>query len=1316
MLWRDSPYTLLWILTAAMSVALAVFIWRRRPAPGVRSLVILILCAAGWALAYALGVANATLPGKIFWAKAEYLAVVTAPPAWLGFVLRHTRQERWLTRRRLALLAVEPLLTLALVWSNEAHGLIWRRTWLETSGALSTLGLEHGLWFYVHTAYCYALGALGLFLLAQALGRAPHLYRSQTATILIAALLLWLANALDVAFPALGLIPFALALPVAGLILAWSLLRHRLFELVPVARAAVMENMEQAVLVLDVEGRIVDLNQAAQKLLGRTADHGDTTSTKEPMRSFVPWRLRGKRNTVIGQAATQVFSAYPDLVARIRDLTEAHDEIVIGAGQARRHFDLHLSPLQDRHGHLIGHLLVLHDITARKQAEEELRRLKEFNESIVQNMGEGLVVTDVEGRLTFVNPAAVSLLGHRPEELLGQPLDSIVPPDQKAILQAADKRRKRGRGERCELEVQRKDGTRVPVLVAGSPRSEQGRFVGMVTVLTEIGERKQAEEALCRRAEELAALQATVLDITTPHGLPTLLETIVERAARLLNAPSGGLYLCDPQQQEVRCVVSFNTPRDDTGVVLRYGEGVAGTVAKSGKPLIVDNYRLWPDRTVVFEEGKPFAAVVSAPMVWRGEVIGVIHVLDRSESRHFTQADLELLTLFANHAAIAVANGRLYEAAQQELAERKRTDEELRRLKEFNEGIVTGVAEALLMEDAAGLITFVNPALEKLLGYTAGELVGCHWQKIVAQGEVERVQARTAQRPAGVAEQYETRLRSKEGGEIPTLVSARPLFAERVFAGVLSAFTDITDRVQAEQALRDSEERYRTLVHNMPLGIYRRRPGPQGQFLMANPAFLNMFGFDSLQALNEAPVQDLCVHYEDRKAFTDLLATGESMTPAELQFRRKDGSPFWGSVTARVVRDERSGEVAYLDCTMEDITARKRAEEEREKLEAQLRQAQKMETVGLLAGGVAHEFNNMLTVIQGNAELSLAQLDPSHRLYKGLQAIQRTAKRAAILTRELLAFSRRQILQPQALDLNTLVAASSRMLGRIIGEQIELQVTLASQIGPVFADESALEQVLMNLALNARDAMPEGGTLRIETAPVTFDQAYCSLHPEARVGEYVRLTVADTGLGMDEATQAHLFEPFFTTKEVGKGTGLGLAMVYGIVKQHEGLIEVQSQVGQGTRFDIYLPVYPAPVPERSEAQPASVPGRRETILVAEDEETVREFAQTVLEGLGYTVLLARDGLQAMKMFTANQEGIDLVILDAVMPKLSGQKAYEAMSAVRPDLPVLFITGWAAEMAALSAALSPGLPVLQKPFTVEQLGRKVREALDTARNT
>jgi CheY-like chemotaxis protein len=334
-----------------------------------------------------------------------------------------------------------------------------------------------------------------------------------------------------------------------------------------------------------------------------------------------------------------------------------------------------------------------------------------------------------------------------------------------------------------------------------------------------------------------------------------------------------------------------------------------------------------------------------------------------------------------------------------------------------------------------------------------------------------------------------------------------------------------------------------------------------------------------------------------------------------------------------------------------------------------------------------------------------------------LSLVQSTAQKAARLTHQLLAFSRRQVLQPGEVDLNKLIHGLAEMLERLIGENIELQLDLGSGLGMVRADAGAVEQALMNLAVNARDAMPEGGKMRFETAFAHIDGAFCATHHEAKPGDYVRVSVVDTGSGMDGATQQHIFEPFFTTKEVGKGTGLGLAMVYGVVTQHGGWIDVQSRVGEGTRFDVYFPVQEAAVQIREvKSSLAGVPSGDETVLLAEDEPDVRDFAKRVLEELGYTVLIAGDGEDAVKVFAANQERVGLVILDVVMPKASGPKAYEEIARMRAGMPLLYVSGYNEIVGDPTVSAGIASQVLQKPFTVEELAFRVRRVLDEANGT
>jgi len=390
-------------------------------------------------------------------------------------------------------------------------------------------------------------------------------------------------------------------------------------------------------------------------------------------------------------------------------------------------------------------------------------------------------------------------------------------------------------------------------------------------------------------------------------------------------------------------------------------------------------------------------------------------------------------------------------------------------------------------------------------------------------------------------------------------------------------------------------------------------------------------------------------------------------------------------------------------------------EEKYQTLEQQLLQSQKMESIGLMAGGVAHDFNNLLTVILGNVQLGLAGIERLHPHYEILFKIQEEAKKAAAITRRLLAFSRRQVLQRKAINLVEQINNLSRMLSRLIGEDIELRIEFEQGVGYVYLDEAVLDQVVMNLAVNAREAMPEGGVLTIEARNVSLDEAFCGLYPFVKSGDYVRLSIIDTGPGMEEWVLQRMFEPFFTTKE--GGTGLGLAVVYGVVKQHKGYIIASNQVGKGSRFDIYFPIHLEPVfDEDAEVLEKAAPHGSETLLMAEDELEIRTMFKTFLEGLGYNVLVAQDGEEALQVFSAHRDRIDLVILDAVMPRLSGPKVYGQMRKIRPTLPCILLTGYGEEIIKKCSDEGMEIPVLRKPVTFEELGRKIRDILDQPAKT
>jgi two-component system cell cycle sensor histidine kinase/response regulator CckA len=515
------------------------------------------------------------------------------------------------------------------------------------------------------------------------------------------------------------------------------------------------------------------------------------------------------------------------------------------------------------------------------------------------------------------------------------------------------------------------------------------------------------------------------------------------------------------------------------------------------------------------------------------------------------------------------------------------------------------------------------------------------------------------------------------------------------------------DHKRNEQALRRSEVRYRSLVQTAVYGMYRS--SLEGQFLDVNPALIGMLGYNSaLEVLALDPGEDVFLDPKEYSSLVEEFRHSGRMDGFEARWKRKNGDTIIVRISGRAVATE-DQPADVLEAIAEDVT-------ERRMLEDQFRQSQKMEAVGRLAGGIAHDFNNLLMVVSGYTEVLLDQLPPGHPLQSKAQAIRQASDRATALTRQLLAFSRKQHLELKVVDLNAIVTDMERLLRPLIGEDIELTTSLDPSTGCTRADAGQLEQVIMNLVVNAKDALPNGGKIAIRTASVTLDESYRPENTFIKRGPYVMLSVGDTGYGMDRETQARIFEPFFTTKEKGKGTGLGLSTVYGIIKQSGGYVFVQSEVGRGSVFTIYFPRVDEPV-EALSPNPAALAagGGSETILLVEDEESVRQLIRETLEARGYRVLEAGNGQAALALAARHPDPIHLVVTDVVMPGLSGHEFIHQLLPSRPDAKILYLSGYAED--AVATPIKPGevKAFLQKPFTLQNLSRKVREVLGPPTN-
>jgi PAS domain S-box-containing protein len=649
----------------------------------------------------------------------------------------------------------------------------------------------------------------------------------------------------------------------------------------------------------------------------------------------------------------------------------------------------------------------------------------------------------------------------------------------------------------------------------------------------------------------------------------------------------------------------------------------------------------------------------------------------------------------------------------------KRTAE-LREHAEFQRAMIACSPVALYSIDLEGRVLTWNISAERIFGWTAAEIIGMPLPIVPEDKLAEFEVLRRRVLEAGAISDVEVVRRRKDGSLFDARLSASPIHdAQGSVVGIMGSVQDITEHKRAEESLRRSEEQYRLLYETMAQGVVYQ--DTEGRLIHANPAAERMLGLSLEEMLHKTSYDsDWHLIREDGSPLAGsehpAMVAVRSGKPVE-QYALGVMNPrtkkhVWISVSAIPLFQPGDTTPFQVYSTFEDITGRRQAEQEREKLQAQLHQAQKLESVGRLAGGVAHDFNNMLQAILGYAELALHLVRPEDAMHAHLLEIQKAAQRSADLTRQLLAFARRQVISPRVIDLNETVEGMLKMLRRLIGEDIDLAWLPGKHLWPVRMDQSQIDQILANLCVNARDAITGVGKVTIETDNVTFDETYCCDHPGFVAGDYVLLAVSDSGCGMDRETMAYIFEPFFTTKGIGEGTGLGLATVYGIVKQNKGFINVYSEPAQGTTFRIYLPRHDTAARlDTSAAAGELITGGSETILLVEDEQVILHLAETILTRQGYTVLPARTPGEAMRLAAAHAGDIHLLITDVVMPEMNGRELAGSLMTRYPGLRCLFMSGYTANVIAHHGVLDPGVHFIQKPFSIRDITAKVREALD-----
>ncbi len=823
------------------------------------------------------------------------------------------------------------------------------------------------------------------------------------------------------------------------------------------------------------------------------------------------------------------------------------------------------------------------------------------------------------------------------------------------------------------------------------PLRLDGRSVGRVWSFRDVTARRRAE-----------CVQEAVYRIShtahTAGNLQELLRAIHEIVGELMPAKNFYVSLYDAEKD----LLEFPYFVDEIDLTCdvkprKLRKGLTEYVLRTGQPLLATPEVY--ERLVTAGEaeliGAPSIDWLGVPLKVKDRAIGVVVTQTYSQGVRYGESERDILTFVSSQMAMAI--------------ERKRVEDAWREQSELLQRIVDNIPVMLVFLDEQGRLNWGNREWTRTLGY---DVADARARDIFAElypdpRERQRVRDSIG---APVGQWTDFRTRTRHGATLDTIWANAPLTG----GGWLAIGMDVTDRKRAE-------ERYRSFIAQSSEGVSRLEIDPPvpislteeeqvdrlyagGRIAECNDAMARMYGFGEASELLGTRLSDLhnVTDPANREQIRAFIRAGYRVSDSETREHDREGRPrvFLNNVVGFV----ENGQLVRVWGTQRDVT-------EQRHLEEQFRQAQKMEAVGQLAGGIAHDFNNLLTAILGNTQLLLRELPPGDSMRGDVEEIRKASERAASLTRQLLAYSRRQMLQPEVLDLNVVMAEMDKMLRRLIGEHIDLVAVFAPDLGRVRADPNQIEQVIVNLAVNARDAMPDGGKLTIATANVDLDETFAQAHLGSVPGSYAMLAVTDTGVGMDATVRAHLFEPFFTTKEVGKGTGLGLATVYGIVKQSGGYISVYSEPGHGSSFKIYLPRIATPAEAPAGAPKGGPAPGSETVLVVEDEPAVLTLSRRALEAQGYVVLAASDADAALRVVERHGGMIHLLLTDVVMPGLSGRELADRLSAQRPGIRVLYMSGYPGDAVVQHGTLPLGSAFLQKPFSPDGLARKVRDVLD-----
>lgn len=927
----------------------------------------------------------------------------------------------------------------------------------------------------------------------------------------------------------------------------------------------------------------------------------------------------------------------------------------------------------------------------RRKVETELVRREKYFRAVTENALDIVSLLDERGVFTFNSPSVQRVLGYEPQELIGQSAFSLCHPEDVPRLMAAFRYGLAHPEEtvRVEFRIRHKNGSWVHLESVGQNRLGDPDINAAVVNSRDVTARKRAEERLV----VLAELGRKLNTVTEPLQAAELIRAAADQ---LFQWDAFVLDLLTPDRQRMIPLLDVDTI-EGRRVVVNSG-GAPHPISPMAREVLQHGARRFTRQTpnallpthAFGDRARPSAALLYVPLRGRAEPIGILSVQSYAPDA-YSPEDLDTLQVLADHCGGAL--------------ERIRAEAALRQSEAQFRALFENSPDAIIVADAAGRVLDANPRACRLHGMSREHLLGQNITMLVPPDRANQARDNFERLVSGEVGRVEGEAKSTDGRV--TAVSIRAVPIEYLGQpAVLMHLRDITERKQAEASLRRSEAMFRAVWENAVDGM--RLTDQEGYIVAVNEAYCRLVGKSRAELegnpLTEATETDAALAGAGLEAYRQAFQQRRTVQGAERRLTLPGGRSLVLEESVSFI--ELPGQPPLQLSVFRDVTVERRLEE-------QLRQSQKMQAIGQLASGVAHDFNNILTIIQGHASLLLAGGGLSEPAARSAQQIVQASERAAALTRQLLTFSRRQMLQPRPVDLNEVVSNLTKMLGRLLGEDIALEVVPTPGRAIVRADAAMMEQVLLNLAVNARDAMPRGGRLLIRLSREQIAPPTAPGKAARATGPFVCLTVSDTGCGIAPEILPRIFEPFFTTKEVGKGTGLGLATVYGIVQQHEGWIEVESQLGRGSTFRIYLPQADGEAQSEEGGGPARGAGRgRETILVVEDELAVRELVRELLRQHGYRVLEAGSGPQALEIWRQHRDEIALLLTDVVMPEaLNGRELAERLCAERPELKVIFTSGYSADVLGREHLLERGIRYVQKPFHPKALVQAVRDCLD-----